>query len=265
MGGVRRLAAILLGTAAAVLGVAGGAPAQRQAGDLLPNLVELPPSELAVVAGPAGARPAARWEVTFTSTAGNAGQGALVVRSTRGSAAAAWRSVQVIEQAGGGTRTLPLPVTVRWEARAGHEHFHIARFERYELVGPAGVIAFDSKAGYCLGDRWPLGTAGAPKPRFVTFCGRGAPGLRTLLQGISRGWSDPYRADLPGQSFPIGSLPAGDYTIVNRVNDQGLYRELTIGDNVAATVFRLAWPDGAAGRPVVQQLRTCLAERCPAG
>ena len=260
---MRRLAATLLGAAAAAAALAAALPAAGA--DLLPNLVELPPKDLAVVAGPAGASPAARWTVAFTSTAGNSGPGALVVRSTRASTSAPWRSVQVIDQAGGGTRSAPLAVQLHWEARKGHEHFHIARFERYELVGSAGVIAYDTKAGYCLGDRWQLGTADPPAQRFVSFCGRANPRLRTLTQGISRGWSDPYLADLPGQSFPIGTLPAGEYTIVNRVNDQGLYRELTLGDNVAATVFRLSWPDGPGGTPAIEQLRTCLAERCPAG
>lgn len=232
----------------------------------LPNLVELPPSDLVVVAGtPAqpGVPGTGRWALAFTSTAGNNGSGPLVVRSTRASAAAPWSSTQVVDLAGGRTLSAPLSISLAWDPLKGHEHFHIARFERYELVGASGILARDSKPGYCLGDRVRLGTAGAARQRFVSFCGRGAPAVRVLVQGISVGWADPYLASLPGQSFTLDGLPAGEYTLVNRVNDQGLYLEATSVDNVAATVFRLSWPAGPEGKPQVDVLRTCLAERCP--
>lgn len=259
-------AAAVAGAAAVATATAGSvAPAAR---DLLPNLLELPPTDLAVWPARDGS---ARWELRFTSIAGNNGEGPLVVRSTRPSATAAWRSVQVISLAGGGTREVALPVRIAYEPRPGHGHFHIARFERYELVAGVGgagaggagerILARDSKAGYCLGDRALLGTQPA-RQRYTGTCRRGQSAARTLEQGISPGWADPYPADLPGQAFLLSGLAAGEYTLVNRVNDQGLYREASTADNAAAAVFRLSWPDGGSAKPVVEVLRTCLADRC---
>ena len=228
--------------------------------DVLPNLVELPPTDLAVavIEQPDGS---SRYELRFTSIAGNSGAGALEVRSTRRSSLAPWTSVQAVALAGGGARTAPLPITIGYDDDPGHGHFHIARFERYELTSAQGVIARDSKAGYCLGDRTLLGTKPA-KQRFATACRGRQPGALSLAQGISPGWADPYAADLPGQAFDLTGLPDGTYTLVNRVNDQRLYLESSYADNVAATVFRLSRPDGAAAAPHVEQVTTCLAERC---
>ena len=160
------------------------------------------------------------------------------------------------------TRRLPLSVTIGYIAAPSHNHFHLAGFERYELREPSiGIIARDSKAGYCLGDRAPLGTPAGPA-LFTDTCGRGAPGTLRLSQGISVGWADPYTAGFPGQQFDLTDLPAGTYTLVNRVNDERVFRELSYADNVATTKLRLAWPDGPRGAPTVTVLATCLAERC---
>lgn len=163
---------------------------------------------------------------------------------------------------GGTTRSRPLALTIRYLQAPGHNHFHVARFERYELRDAGGTLLVrDTKVGYCLGDRAPLGTP-AGKARYTAPCGRGKPGLLRLVQGISVGCADPYSQGLRGQSFPLAGLPAGEYTLVNRVNDQNLYLKSSLRDNVAAAKLRLEWPEGAAGRPIVTVLDTCLAERC---
>ena len=124
-----------------------------------------------------------------------------------------------------------------------------------------GLLARDTKAGYCLGDRTKLGTpAGAAV--YTSQCGRGNPNLLKLIEGVSVGWADPYAIGLPGQSFTLTGLPAGTYTLVNRVNDETLYLESRYSNNVGSAQITLAWPDGTGGKPTVTVVKTCLAERC---
>lgn len=154
-------------------------------------------------------------------------------------------------------------MSVRYFSRPGHNQFHLARFERYELRNEAdGAVARDTKAGFCLGDRAPARTGHGPA-RFTGPCGRGIRNALRLTVGISVGWADPYSADLDGQELDLTGLPAGLYTLVNRVNGDGTLRESSYGDNVAATRIRLAWPNGRSAPPVVTPLAFCRAERCP--
>lgn len=254
------VAAVIAGAASGATAVAAAPPAATAPADVLPNLVQLPPSDVQVVETRRGGT--TRWDLRFTSIAGNSGSGPLHVRSTRATATGRWTTVQLVSRTRGPVRAVPLAVTVAFETSDGHNHFHIARFQRYELRDAAGgVIARDTKAGYCLGDRAPLGTAAAPI-RFIGTCGRGQPRLLTLVQGISAGWADPYESVLPGQSFDVTDLPAGRYVLVNRVNDLGRYRETSLADNAASVALELTRPGGPDAAPVVAVLASCLADRC---
>jgi hypothetical protein len=226
--------------------VAGAAP--REA---LPNLVELPPSSLEVQS--LGGSDVLR----FTSTVENDGDGALVVLSARSSPRAAFESVQVV-----GSRRIPVRVTLRYRRSGGHDHFHLAGFQRYELHDGLGhLIAVDHKVGYCLGDRRALGGG---RPRWTGSCGRGRPGALRIAQGLSPGFADPYASDLGGQTFDVTSLPAGEYELSNVVNPQRAFRESTYGDDGGSVRFVLARPPAPAGIAFVQVLATCRAARCPA-
>ena len=204
---------------------------------LLPNLVELPPASVQVQH--AGGRDILR----FTSTAANAGPGALVVVSTRRSVGAPFATSQLI-----GRARLRVPLDLRYRRSGGHDHFHLARFERYELRDGAGkVLLSDRKVGFCLGDRLALPGAVARRPRFTGGCGRGDPGALRILQGISPGYADPYDAELDGQSLDVTGLPAGEYVLVNEVNPDRLLRETRYDDDAAAVRFRLTTPARAGG------------------
>lgn len=229
--------------------------------ELLPNLVELPPSQLRVVAVAAGSTK--RYELRFTSTTANMGSGPLVVRLARPSTAAPFATTQIVSRSDGSTRSYPVAAKIRYFTFPGHNHFHVAHFQTYELRDAAyGLVATDSKLGFCLGDRAPVGTAHGPS-RFTGPCGRGRRNLLRLTVGISVGWADPYASDLRGQEFDVTGLPAGTYTLVNFANVDGTFHESSYGDNVAAARFRLAWPKGRAAAPVVTALASCRAERCP--
>jgi len=248
--------ALLLGVGAPALPARAGSPRE-----LLPNLVELPPTQLrvraVVVAGET------RYELRFTSTAANMGAGPLVVRLVRPSSSAPFAAAQVVSRSNGSTRSYPIAVSVPYFSRPGHNHFHLARFESYELRNAAnGAVAMDTKVGFCLGDRSPVGTEHGPA-RFTGPCGRGVRDALRLTVGISVGWADPYSAVLDGQALDLTGLPAGIYTLVNRVNGDGTLHESSYADNVAAARIRLVWPNGRFVPPVVTPLASCRAERCP--
>jgi hypothetical protein len=219
---------------------------------LLPNLVELPPASVQV--RHVGGRDLLR----FTSTAANVGRGPMMLVSTRPSVGASFATWQVI----GDTRvTIPLDLQYRWSG--GHDHFHLARFERYELRDGAGrTLLSDRKVGFCLGDRVALASARAG-PRFLGYCARGRRSALRIVQGISPGYGDTYDAELGGQSFDVTGLPAGDYVLVNEVNPDRVLRESRYDDDVSSVRFRLTRPLAAAGLSFVTVLATCRSGSCP--
>ena len=218
---------------------------------LLPNLVELPPASVQVQH--AGGRDLLR----FTSTAANAGPGALVVVSTRPAPGAPFATAQLL-----GTTRVPLPLALRYRRSGGHDHFHLARFERYELRDAGGkVLLSDHKVGFCLGDRVALPGTRMP-PRFTGACRRGDPGALRVVQGLSPGFADPYDAELDGQSLDVTGLPPGEYVLVNEVNPERLLRERRYDDDVASVRFRLTRPPAPAGLAFVTVLATCRSGFC---
>lgn len=100
-----------------------------------------------------------------------------------------------------------------------HQHYHFNNYALYELIDPRTEEVWRAaKAGFCMIDTDPnpayLGTP--PGPAHYASCGGvGRPGN----QGISAGWTDTYRFDLPGQFFVLDGgdgqapVPAGTYLL----------------------------------------------------
>ncbi len=100
-----------------------------------------------------------------------------------------------------------------------HQHYHFKNYALYELIDAVtGDVWRAAKAGFCMIDTDPnpayLGTP--PGPAYYASCGGvGRPGN----QGISAGWTDTYRFDLPGQFFVLDGgdgqapVPAGSYLL----------------------------------------------------
>jgi hypothetical protein len=99
-----------------------------------------------------------------------------------------------------------------------HRHFHFRHYVEYSLVGEDGRVWRASKRGFCMLDTDPNPAwLGAP-PRKKLFDNCGAPGYPGN-QGISHGWTDTYRWDLPGQYVVLDGgdgqapVPPGRYTL----------------------------------------------------
>ena len=99
----------------------------------------------------------------------------------------------------------------------GHYHFrHYATYELYPVLsdGSLGAPIESAKRGFCMVDSRPAG--GPHGPAFYRACGSPArDGMPAMPgnQGISKGWSDIYHKDLPGQVFIVDDLAPGDYLI----------------------------------------------------
>ena len=162
--------------------------------DLLPNLTQAAPNELSGRTGGTAAAP--RFFLGFESAAGNLGVGPLLVLGRRSGTEQEMSLRQRILRSDGTERTVPLRATLRYVRSRGHSHWHVLGFMRYELRNVEGAsVVKDRKTGFCLGDRYrvELTLPGrAPNAKFSDRCGKGAPGLKSIREGISVGWGDNY-------------------------------------------------------------------------
>ena len=81
-------------------------------------------------------------------------------------------------------------------------------------------------------------TATAPSPR-----------RRACVEGSSVGYTDRYPAFYEGQSLDLTGVPAGRYTVVNRVNPYLRFRELRYDNDAASVAMRISWPHGPGQAP----------------
>jgi Lysyl oxidase len=249
--------ALTLAAAALAAAVPGGDSAA-----LLPDLDQEVPSELVVT------RQGAVHRLGFRSAVRNLGQGPLLISSRRVSADAATMTADQVVRHDGRPATVVRDVgRLRYTISPDHRHWHLLRFERYQLR-PAGrsdaASVGDRKTGFCLGDRYPVRgrkVPGAPERPVITGrCGLDSPRLQTLEEGISVGYGDDYDANLEGQYLRLTGLPSGRYVLVHRVNGDRGMRELRYDNNAASLLVGLRWRDGA---PRVRVLRTCPeSDRC---
>lgn len=96
-----------------------------------------------------------------------------------------------------------------------HDHFHLDRFETYELrpAGQPEVVASGTKASFCLTDIAIVPDRPEVPPPALTLdlppmtCG-------TREQGISPGFTDYYGPALAGQWIDVTDVPSGAYDLV---------------------------------------------------
>jgi len=188
------------------------------------------------------------------------------VSGLRPSSAITMTAVQRVRLSDGGARTYTKVGRWRYNHSVDHSHWHLLRYQRYELRTRAGkIVVRDRKSGFCLGDRY-----GAAPGRvlnrirravFVGFCNRHEPESLTVDGGTSVGFSDRYHSHLDGQNLDITNVPAGDYTLVHKTNTQLLIREQRYSNNAASVAIRLTRRNR---RPHVRVLRVCPdSDRCP--
>lgn len=199
------------------------------AADTLPDLVALPAWSIQLN------RYGDREYLEFAATVWNAGSGQLLVEGYRRSGTDVMDAYQYFMRGDEVVGRAPAG-TMRFDDRAGHQHWHFQQFASYSLVDASGDQVFVSrKEAFCLaptdaidltipGADWAPGSTG-----LGTACGgRDAIWVRETLQS---GWGDTYFQSVPGQSLNVTGLPNGTYYIAVEADPRGLLREATEGNN----------------------------------
>ena len=243
------------------LAVAASVGEDAKAPAILPNIDQAAPAQVRVrtVDTPSGRG----HRLGFTSRVVNDGRGPLIIRSAR-TGDEVMRADQVVEIRGGGLRTRRGVGSVRYVRRGGHQHWHVMGLQRFELRTPAGkrLPRRVAKQGLCLGDREPARKGTRPPDAYNGECGKRRPGLLTLTQGLSPGWSDPYFPNVEGQELDITGLRTGRYVLVHRADPFHRLEERDETDNAAAVVISIR-RRSAGETPRVKVLRTCRGRaRC---
>lgn len=233
-------------------------PASRQR---LPDLDQQAPRDLTV------SWSQGRYKLGFTSLTDNIGLGPIQIRGVRDGRRKTMEAMQVVSF-GDGVRTLPRVGTMRFTVSGSHRHWHLLRFQSYELrrAGDFSVVVTDRKSGFCLLDRWGRTLKRMrrlPVARFLGNCGQGHPGAKRIEHGTSVGFTDRYPAHFHGQNLDVTRVRAGRYWLVHRANPFGRLRELDYENNDASVLISLTWPNGRQSSPAVKVLRVCQdTERC---
>ena len=229
-----------------------GSPPPSQ--PLLPDLDQEMPTQLIVTKAQSG------WRLGFRSAVRNIGAGPLIIDGHRLAPQQKFMDAeQVIVGAGGERSVIDKVGRLRYVRSPDHQHWHLLRFDRYELRRPSGTaVVRDRKSGFCLGDRYTVTTrvlpARPPEPAYTTNCGLERPGLMAVREGMSVGYGDDYKANLEGQYLPLKGLRNGRYTLVHVVNGDHRLREVSYDNNAASTLLRLRWRHGV---PRITVLAVC--------
>jgi glucose/arabinose dehydrogenase len=248
--------AVLLTLTAAVLLLPTLAPGEVQ-GLQLPDLDQEPPSELTVL--PTGTQKHRHWLLGFSSAVSNVGAAPLTISGHRADQSTPTMTADQIIS-GLTPQVVPGVGKLRYVRSPTHVHWHLMRFERYELrrAGSTRAAVHDRKSGFCLGDRYRVNgppPAGAPPQPVITGrCGLREPGLLNVSEGISVGYGDVYPAYLEFQDLPLDGLRDGHYVLVHRVDPARRLHELSKANNSASVLLNVHW---GHGRPQVTLLRVC--------
>jgi Lysyl oxidase len=250
------------------------AGADAAAGARLPDLDQEVPSQLDVSVHGTGTHKSYR--LGFGSGVRNVGDGPLIIDGHRASRSAPMVGDQLVEQDGGAAQRVSGVEHLRYVYAPDHNHWHLLKFDRYELRRAGGTRALvrDQKTGFCLGDRYRVTTKSVPRAAaaavYTTRCGLTHPGLRHVREGISVGYGDFYAAHLEYQDLPIDGLADGRYVLVHRANADHRLRESNYSNNAASTLLDLRWRNGV---PYMKVLANCpdsarcdrLGDGVPAG
>jgi hypothetical protein len=205
---------------------------------VLPDLVADAASDFVLATDATGA--ADRLLLRFTSYVHNAGQGAVEIRGSRTSAAAAMTASQRVFDGAGGWRDEPSPARLVYEDADGHSHWHLMHAARYSLWNSArsAEAAPAMKAGFCLEDSEHVDAHG-PGARVYGivlnhyFCEQGRPNALSVFQGVSQGWRDVYVNTLAFQWVDVSSVQPGSYWLRSDVDPDGVVLESAEGNQAA--------------------------------
>lgn len=123
-----------------------------------------------------------------------------------------------------------------------HAHYHYGDFADYVLtmIKPSSQDqtlmppTIMQKTAFCLRDNEPvsLELPGAPSKKFFSTCGRNR-------QGVSIGWADLYKYDLPDQYLDVHDMPAGIYSFSFLIDPRQRFIEMSKDNNISTVLLEL--------------------------
>ena len=221
---------LLVGLACALLVSAALSPAPVLAGssDLLPDLQMAPLFGVELRTAVSGHK-----HLRFGTIVYNDGDGPLEVRAKDTNGGAMNRVVQAIKQTDDSWRKVLTNARVFY-AGDGHDHWHVARFNRATLTALPGTPETElrlRKIGFCLVDSLTMPEPPPGSPGFRTYMSCGVKASTSVKMGISQGWGDIYAPETKFQEIDVTGLPAGDYRLCTTTNPRAIWKEK--GDNTA--------------------------------
>jgi len=119
---------------------------------------------------------------------------------------------------------------------ACHNHYHFVGYAEYQLINTAGgTVGAGQKQAFCLLDTHKYLTADPTvSDTSMYWCG---------YQGIQRGWSDVYTANLPCQFLDITDVADGNYLLRVTLNRDQTLAELNYSNNVVEVPVTIGNPD----------------------
>lgn len=210
---------------------------------LLPNLRSLPAEDVGIYPTPTGR------ELRFAGVLANLGAGPLEVapNDDPGCPPGQRASTQTIyrdsNRSGRYEQGLDLTPHLRSTGcmldHPTHQHWHFDASARYVLTDPRWdmVIVERAKVSFCLRDSRRLEastTTPHTTPQWYDDC------ERDDIQGISPGWADVYKSELPGQRLELpADLPDGLYCLRIEADPGGLLRESDETDNASVRAIQI--------------------------
>jgi hypothetical protein len=161
----------------------------------------------------------------------NAGNGALEIRGSNPSNLVMGTVLQRVYDSDGGFVDRPSRARMRFETTDFHNHWHLMDAMRYSLWSSDRSIevAPAQKVGFCLLDSQRMESNGPavgyyPVPN-DNFCGQGQTQRSGIIEGVSAGWRDIYRAVLPFQWVDISDTAPGAYWLRADADPDGVIDE----------------------------------------
>lgn len=239
------LALVLMGA------VPPGPPAASAGADQLPDLRMAPLSNF-YTENSGGER-----RLRFRTIMTNEGTGPLEVRGRRDNLTQPHLTTQQAIHDGSGNVRLVGSRALMEYAVDGHDHWHIQGVMLYQMWSANGAVRRGTKVGFCFLDsyRYNLSMPGAPQSQVYPERLCGDRGDLTNRMGLSVGWGDDYPANFAYQWIDISTLPAGDYTVMARADEQDWYLESNETNNCAYARVRITATNGPV--QVLGSGRTC--------
>lgn len=189
----------------------------RAASDLLPDLGMARLTDLKIERTSDG-----RKLLRFSSIIVNVGDGPIEVHGQRLDAGTStMTTVQRIFNEAGEHRDVPTDA-VMYFGGDGHNHWHVRDLESFELMRlrKGSKVGTGAKHGFCFSDNYRYVSEQDP---YYTGCGQS--GDLQVAMGLSAGWGDLYRYNLPDQYIDITGLGRGRYRLEGTVDADNWFQE----------------------------------------